>query len=132
MDDAETIYVNARNERAFSNNTDWEIWSYNWCENDCVHDDAYQRDQTNEGCPIVLAALLGRTPREWLPGDPNDSTCGSQYTCIFYRHKDEDDPDPKPLPDPPDIEALFPREICEGPRVFLPVLQVPVRAGGAS
>jgi hypothetical protein len=127
MDDVDTIYANAREGRPFSNGTDWEIWSYNNCENGCVHDAAYQRGETNEGCPLVLVAMLDRTPREWIPGP--DEYCGDKYACVFYRHEDEDDPDatPQPVPDPDGMEALFPREICEGPRVFLPMPEVPAR-----
>lgn len=130
MDDFDIAYANARDERAFSNGTDWEIWSYNWCENNCVHDAAYQRGETNEGCPLALVAMCGRTPREWLPGDPKDMTCGSQYTCVYYRHEDDDDPDakPEPVPDPPGMEALFPRELVEPGRVFIPLPEIRVGA----
>lgn len=130
MDDADTAYANARNERPFSNSTDREIWTYNWCENDCVHDAEYQAGRSNEGCPLALVSMLDRTPREWIPGP--DEYCGDKYMCVMYRHIDEDDPDPKPVPDPPGVEALFPREICEGPRVFLPMPEVRVGSGLAS
>lgn len=132
MDDAETIYLNARDERAFSNGTDSELWMYAHCEQ-CAHDKAYRENESNEGCPILLTAMLGRTPREWLPGDPASPYFEDRYTCAFYRHEDEDDPDaePEPLPDPPGMEALFPRELVEPGRVFIPLPEVGVRVGGA-
>lgn len=127
MDDAETAYANARDERAFSNGTDWEIWQYNNCET-CHHDAAYQAGETNQGCPLIVVALLGKTPREWIPGE--DKYCGDRFTCVMYRHEDDDDPDatPEPLPDPPGMEALFPRELVEPGRVFIPLPEIRVGA----
>lgn len=125
MDGIETIYDNARDERPFSNGTDWEIWQYNNCET-CIHDKDYRENVSDEGCPLATVALcFGRTPREWIPGP--DEYCGDKYICAYYRHEDDEDPDPKPVPDPPGVEALFPREACEGPRILLPVPQVPAR-----
>lgn len=128
MDSYDTAYANARNERAFSNSTDWEIWSYNNCET-CVHDAETRTGDAplGAGCPLILVAMTDRTPREWIPG-PN-KYCGDQYTCVFYRHEDDDDPDPRPVPDPDGMEALFPRETCEGPRVFIDLDQLHVRDG---
>lgn len=134
MDTYETAYANARDERAFSNGTDWEIWSYNNCET-CAHDAETRVPDPplGAGCPLILVAFFHRTPREWIPGP--DKVCGDKYTCTYYRHEDEDDPDaqPEPVPDPDGMEALFPREICEGPRVFIDLDQLHVRnSAGAS
>lgn len=128
MDDFNTAYANARDEHAFSNSTDWEIWSYNNCENDCFHDAPYQRGETNVGCPLILVAMLDRTPREWIPGP--DQHCGDKYTCAYYRHEGDDDPDaaPEPVSDPPGMEALFSRELVEPGRVFIPMPEIRVGA----
>lgn len=37
----------------FSNSTEWEIWSHNWCRK-CVND-------VNEDCPIILDLMLNGT-----------------------------------------------------------------------
>lgn len=127
MDDFDTAFASARDSSAFSNGTDWEIWSYNNCET-CAHDAETRTGDAplGAGCPLILVAYMGRTPREWIPGE--DKHCGDKYACVMYRHEDEDDPDPKPIPDPPGMDALFPREICEGPRILLPVPEAPVRS----
>lgn len=122
MDDFDTAYAKARDERAFSNGTDREIWQYNNCETR-AHDRETREPNPplGAGCPLVVVALLGRTPREWIPGE--DKYCGDRFACVMYRHEDDDDPDaqPEPLPDPPGMEALFPRELAEPGRVFIPL-----------
>lgn len=42
----------------------------------------------------------------------------------------DDDPDakPEPVPDPPGMEALFPRELVEPGRVFIPLPEIRVGA----
>lgn len=126
MDDFDTAWEHAHEGSPFSNGTDWEIWSYNNCET-CAHDaDTRTGDAPlSAGCPLIAVALLGRTPREWIPGE--GKYCGDAYNCVMYRHEDEDDPDPKPIPDPPGMDALFPREDCEGPRILLPAPEMPTR-----
>jgi hypothetical protein len=105
----------ARGGSPFSNNTAWEIWSYNWCDR-CVHDKG-TRDGTDEcGCPLVTVALCGKTPSEWLEKDP---LALDRYTCVEFR--DEDDPgpsEPQPVPDPPGQELLLPREPYEATRML--------------
>ena len=50
----------ARDRRPFSNNTEWEVWSFTRCE-DCFHEST---------CPLILVSLNGKTPEEWaLDGD---------------------------------------------------------------
>ena len=131
MDDFETAYDNALDTPAFSNGTSGYDWMAAWCDC-CAHDAPYQRDETKTGCPLVLVAMWRRTPREWIPGDPADLE--DQYTCVYFRDENDDDPDakPEPLPDPPGMEALFPRELVEPGRVFIPLPEVSVRVGDAS
>lgn len=59
----------ARDGAAFSNGTEWEIWSFNVCmggtnpERRCVNDD-FADD--GEGCPLILLSMVGKTPAEWV------------------------------------------------------------------
>lgn len=132
MDDFNTAYDNAVHEAPFSNGTEGYGWMYAWCDR-CVHDASYQRDEVKEGCPLVMVALSGRTPREWIPGDPYGETgyiIEKQFSCIYFRAEGDDDPDakPEPLPDPPGMDALFPRELVEPGRVFIPLPEIRVVA----
>jgi hypothetical protein len=110
------IYNGARDGSPFSNSTEWEMWSDGWCNRPCRHDAAFQRDEALEGCPLILLAMVGKTPSEWLeqpPGSPD------RYHCIEFRGEDEPgDTAPQPIPDPPGQETLLPRESCEGVRML--------------
>jgi hypothetical protein len=71
------IYDAAREGRAFSNSTSWEIWSYNWCQR-CLND-------INEDCPIVNVAMLGeKTPEEWVGAELHD------YECTEFEPQEEE------------------------------------------
>jgi hypothetical protein len=111
----------ARIGQAFSNGTEWEIWSYNWCEN-C-------RNDRDEDCPLIAVGLFGEkpapdgqservTPAEWFEQDDGPS----RYTCIHFRDEDDGgDPEPTPIPDPPGQLTLAPRDPFERPaRMFTP------------
>ncbi|PWK81676.1 hypothetical protein C8D88_11687 [Lentzea atacamensis] len=89
----------AKDEPAFSNGTEFEMWAENWCRRPC------QEDKHGE-CPIIMTALLAFTPVEWLP-QPADQYPSNAYHCVNFRGPDERDEEPKPLPDPPDMDALF-------------------------
>lgn len=88
----------AKDEPAFSNGTEWEMWSANWCQR-C------KNDKTGE-CPIIMTALLGMTPVEWLE-QPADQYPSNAYHCIQFRGPDDPGDEPKPLPEPPDMDGLF-------------------------
>jgi hypothetical protein len=97
------IDAGARPSAVFSNGTEYEIWSANWC------------DQCTVGieCPIAALALLAeKTPTEWMwqpAGSPD------RYHCIEFRDKDsEPSPEPQPIPDPPVL--LLSREPYEDVR----------------
>jgi hypothetical protein len=64
----------AADEPAFSNGFEWDHWSANWCGR-CVND-------ADEGCPLVLVAMMGKTPAEWTPKDRSD--LGEQYECTLF------------------------------------------------
>jgi|GEM_PF-2357142 len=110
-------YAKAAEGSPFSNSTEGECWMANNCHR-CVHDAPTRRDEWDKGCPLIMVALLGKTPAEWMRKD--GFRLGDQYTCVFFR--DEDDPgpgEPTPIPDPPGQDALFPRDGFERPgRMF--------------
>ncbi len=91
----------AKDEPAFSNSPEWEMWAANWCHRPCQMD-------KNEDCPLIVTALLGRTPVEWLE-QPADQYPSNAYHCVNFRGPDDPYTKPKPLPDPPDMDGLFDR-----------------------
>lgn len=117
----------ARDRRAFSNGTEGYAWTGEWCDT-CVRDrgtrlDAGHPDYDETGCPLLMVALLGRTPVEWVEqpweqvkGEPEGVVApvlGGTYECSEYlRDPDTDDdddqggggdPDPDPDPGPPPV-----------------------------
>lgn len=114
----EEAYARARDGSPFSNGTE----GYGWMESNCgicVHDKPARNDDPGNGCPLVMVALLGRTPAEWLDGPRDEQgryTIEGQYSCVMFRDEDDPGPDePAPIPDPPDQDALFPRDGLERP-----------------
>ena len=65
----------AANRLAFSNGTESGAWMERWCYR-CVH------DMDDPGCPLVLVAMLGRTPAEWQEVDR--LSLGNQYRCTEF------------------------------------------------
>jgi len=106
-------YEHAADEPAFSNGSMWEIWSDRNCYR-CAHD-GMGIGQDQPQCPLILVALMGRTPAEWTDQQPPLG----DYLCIYFR--DRDDPggrEPEPVPDPPGQLVLWPREPFEGVRMY--------------
>ena len=66
----------ARDRPPFSNSTEGEAWMGKWC-------DRCSRDRAEDGCPLVLIALCGKTPREWE--DTNSRRLGGRYRCTEFR-----------------------------------------------
>lgn len=121
MDTVDNLYDAARQEPPFSNSTEGYGWMGENCGT-CIHDkDQRSKEITGPGCPLVMVALMGRTPVQWLDG-PRDSSglhsIGTQYTCVEYRHEDDGPTDPTPIPDPPGQFTLLPREGLEGVRML--------------
>lgn len=129
-------YDEAKTEAAegspFSNGTDGEMWMSRWCER-CSNDPVDPEEQAENGCPLILIALEGYTPAEWLR-QSQDSP--DRFHCVEYRGRDDGNGDsddgppppvePRPIPDPPNQPALFPRERFEGVRMYadmVPVIQ---------
>jgi hypothetical protein len=118
------IYETARDEPPFSNGTEFYGWMENWCWAPCQQPDevAWQRyeegkrktpPKSGTGCPLILAALMGRTPIEWLDTWDGDSPypLGDRYHCIEFRGPDDGggDPQPRPRREPPNQLGLFER-----------------------
>lgn len=105
----------ALDRSAFSNGTEWDAWSGTWCGR-CEH------DKDTPGCPLVLVAMLGKTPAEWLEQPPGEHGPynSNLYHCVEFR--DENTPgegrEPLPIPDPPGQETLLPREPYTGVRML--------------
>lgn len=125
-------YAAAREGSPFSNGTEGYGWMENWCER-CVHDvDAGKVD--GAGCPLVLVALMGRTPSEWLDG-PRDEhgrySIQGQYHCVEFRDRDDPGPgyEPPPAPPLPGQIELLPAEPYIGARMFADTTARPVCAG---
>ena len=114
----EEIDADARDGSPFSNGTEGEGWMANWCYRPCIQD-------KNDDCPLILVALMGKTPAEWMEqprGDSGYKVFGDQYHCIEFRsEEDGPNPEPQPIPDPPDQGLLLPREPFEATRMFVGV-----------
>lgn len=122
----EEAEATAREGSPFSNSDEGYGWMANWCDR-CVHDKPARNDDPGNGCPLVMVALLGKTPREWLDQTRYDAdgkllpySRHDQYHCVMFRPEDDPGPDePAPIPDPPGQDALFPRDEFERPgRMF--------------
>jgi hypothetical protein len=114
------ILDSATEEPPFSNGTELHGWMENWCW-ECHNpvEKAWQDYEDGKrkrpmkgyesGCPMIMAAMIGKTPAEWIP--QGREKFGDQYHCIEYRGPDEGggDPQPRPRRDPPGMEGLFER-----------------------
>ena len=65
----------------FSNSTEGEAWMADWCDR-CLHDRPAREDRYEDGCGLLLVALTGQTPGEWVrqPG----FRLGNQYHCTEF------------------------------------------------
>lgn len=72
------IEASAKEGSPFSNSTEGDAWTANWCDR-CAHD----AGAPDDGCPILLVGLMGKTPAEWLPGDR--LRLGDSYRCEEFR-----------------------------------------------
>lgn len=103
----EAALAAAEDRPAFSNGMESECWFDNWCYR-CAVDAPFQRGEANEGCPLVMVALLGKTPAEWI--DRDSGNLGNQFHCTEYRPIDEGGADESPPESPPD-PAEFPGQL---------------------
>lgn len=110
--DYEEAYARSRDTPAFSNGTEGEVWQANWCDR-CLRDAPFRNMGKGSGCPLILVALMDRTPAEWLDG-PRDEhgrySMEDQFHCIEYRGPGGGGGgEPRPRPEPPGMDGLFPR-----------------------
>ncbi len=108
MRDIDAVMADATDKSPFSNSTTGEIWMGKWCWRPCKKD----RD---ESCTLILAALCGKTPKEWTETGLQD------YTCSEFEPDDEGGGDSQPVPPAPvgefdgqvDMFAVFADGIVE-------------------
>ena len=99
----EEIDKDARDGSPFSNG---DI-GYGWMAGNCDVwrvDAPFRNGIARSGCPILLVALMGKTPVEWMekPDRIQD------YSCIEFRGPGGGGGEPRPKPEPPQ-DGLFPR-----------------------
>lgn len=119
--DHDALYDEARDRRPFANGTEGYGWFAANCDR-CIHDKPARQGDEGDGCPLVLIALVGRTPAQWLDGPRDENglyAIATQYTCVEFRHEDDGPgPEPRPIPAPPGQGELIPREPFEGHRML--------------
>lgn len=107
----EEIERDARDRRPFANGTEGYGWMGAWCSR-CLVEAPYRNGLNDSGCPLVLVALLDKTPIEWLDG-PRDEhgryAIEDQYHCVEFRAPGGGGGEPRPRPEPPGMDGLFPR-----------------------
>lgn len=109
----------AEDRAAFSNGTEWECWSENWCHQ--CRNDSLGTGNEGDDCPLILVALMQRTPSEWLRQEKD--RLGDRFHCIEYRPLDDGGGGPKPPPKPiPGQGELIPAEPYIGARMFADVV----------
>lgn len=86
------IDASATDGAPFSNSTEGDAWTAVWCDN-CTHDRPAREGRYEDACPILLVALTGKTPQEFLPMDR--FRLGAQYRCVCFQR------DRRPAPEPP-------------------------------
>lgn len=96
------IEASARDGSPFSNGTMGEIWMDRWCYR-CKVDAPFQRDEATEGCPLLLVALIGKTPAEWVELDPDAI---QDYHCTEFIPDDDEGGDDGGDPLPPPAPAV--------------------------
>ncbi len=103
-------YAAAADRSPFSNGTEGYAWTARWCDT-CVNDRGSRDGTDPAGCPLLMVALTGRTPVEWIeqpwkqivgrPEGQTAPTLGDTYHCTEYVEDGGDgDPTPEPGPDP--------------------------------
>lgn len=119
----DVLFEQAWDVAPFSDAAAGDVWMGNWCGR-CVKDRAVRVGE-GPGCPLVLVALMGRTPAPWLLPE-----VGGEFHCLEFRGEDDGPgPEPRPVPDPPGQLCLFPRDGFEGVRMFAQACAEPVAAG---
>jgi hypothetical protein len=124
MRDLDTIMSDARDGSPFSNSTSGEMWMGEWCYR-CKVDAPFQRDEAPEGCPLILVALLDKTPAEWTETGIQDYHCSEFDEDHGYGGHDGEGPPVGPTwPQPvvemegqTDLFSVFADQITDTARV---------------
>lgn len=109
--DYEDALARSRDQAPFSNGTEGHGWTETWCAR-CLRDAPFRNMGKGHGCPLILVALIGRTPAEWLDGPRDEQGSYSiedQYHCIEFRAPGGGGGEPQPKPEPPGMDGLFGR-----------------------
>nr|PZN36780.1 MAG: hypothetical protein DIU59_17890 [Pseudomonadota bacterium] len=104
LPDYQQAWDAARPGEPFSTGSEAIEWMSAHCDR-CIHDAPTRRGRPEDGCPLTLVALLGRTPAEWV--DRPGRMPADQYRCKAFRTERSR----RPAPDPnPNQMALFAEE----------------------
>jgi hypothetical protein len=125
LPDYDDAFERAADKRPFANGDEGYGWMGANCGS-CIHDKPAREDHPENGCPLIMVALVGKTPTEWLdqkvtgPHGYEPYSIEDQYRCMYWRSEDDGpgDGEPQPVPDPPGQLTLMPREPLEGVRMF--------------
>ncbi|WP_031467130.1 hypothetical protein [Sciscionella sediminilitoris] len=114
------IQADARDGAPFANGTEGHAWTAMWCER-CLVDAPFRNMNKGSGCPLLLTALAGKTPAEWLDG-PRDELgrvpLAQLYICTEFRPPGGGT-EPRPRPEPRGMDGLFERP-GRGRRTLVP------------
>lgn len=96
----------------------------NWCHR-CLVDAPYRNGLKGAiGCQLIVTALTGQTPAEWIDG-PRDEygrySLADQYHCVNFRAPGSGGGEPRPKPVPRGQGELFGRAGLAGHRVLTPL-----------
>lgn len=72
----------ASDRPAFSTSDEGLAWMGRWCDR-CAHDRS-ARAGDGTGCPLVGAAMLGRTPAQWEEVKGGQGTAFGRFRCSLF------------------------------------------------
>lgn len=78
------ILANSEDRPPFANGTEGDVWMSHWCEG-CAHDTV---EQGTGGCPLLMVAILGCKPAEWVPGPRDEDghfSMADQWQCLEFK-----------------------------------------------
>jgi hypothetical protein len=114
MRDYDAILADATDRSPFSNGTSGELWMGKWCYR-CKRDAAFLAGDSDQGCPLLLVALMQKTPKEWT------ETGLQNYHCSEFKPLDGGGGEPEPEPIPVcdgqvDMFGVFAEQIADQPQ----------------
>lgn len=108
--DFDDVFARSRDVPAFCNGDEGYGWMDSWCHR-CLRDAPFRNMGKGTGCPIIMVAMLDRTPAEFLDGPRDEQgrySIAHQYTCVEFRAPGGGG-EPQPKPEPPQMDGLFAR-----------------------